>query len=265
MTPQQFYLETPLYQPVAIKDFTEDWDSGFFDAYSSKLKGDTTYEIRVKNLGIAMRGLIEPTWSGQGYFYRNRLLVELICLRTQETIKIFLFENNGMLWKVGQWPSLADLQFGKVDQQFSQVLDEKYLKSFKKAIGLAAHGENIGSYVHLRRVFENLVWDVFSEHESEIDLSIDSFRGLRMQEKLKRLKQFLPEGIQEMNTHTIYAVLSKGIHELEEEECGKYFDILKISIELILEERVKQKEQQSKKNRVQQALEKVTKKVSKDL
>ena len=262
MTPYQFYLQTPLYQPVKIKDFTEDWDWGTFDAYSSTLKSDTTYKILVKNLGIATFNNGSPTWNGQGYFYQNRLQAELICLRSQEIIKIFLFENDGILCKVGQWPSLADLQYGKVDQQFSQVLDDKYLKSFKKAIGLAAHGEHIGSYVHLRRVFENLIWDLFDENKSNIELTTEGFKKLRMQDKIKKLQNYLPEGVREMNAHTIYSALSKGIHELEEEECGEYFEILKLSIELILEERMKQKEKEAKKNRVNRALEAMTKKVS---
>ena len=44
----------------------------------------------------------------------------------------------------------------------------------------------------------------------------------------------------------IYAILSKGIHELSEEECLEYYATIKMGIELILDEEIQRLERESK-------------------
>ena len=41
------------------------------------------------------------------------------------------------------------------------------MREFTKAIGLAANGVGIGSFVYLRRIFENLVFQAFDEAKKE--------------------------------------------------------------------------------------------------
>ena len=53
-----------------------------------------------------------------------------------------------------------------------------------------------------------------------------------MTERIKMLQGYVPE-ILIQNT-TIYGILSKGIHELSEEECRKYFPVVKECIYQIL-------------------------------
>lgn len=45
-----------------------------------------------------------------------------------------------------------------------------------------------------------------------------------------------------VKNHSIYSILSKGIHELSEEECLKYFIPIKNGIELILDENLEKQE-----------------------
>ena len=53
-----------------------------------------------------------------------------------------------------------------------------------------------------------------------------------MAERIKMLQGYLPEMLTK-NT-TIYGILSKGIHELSEDECRKYFPVVKKCIYQIL-------------------------------
>ena len=53
-----------------------------------------------------------------------------------------------------------------------------------------------------------------------------------MSERVKMLDGYLPEVL--INNTTIYGILSKGIHELSEEECRKYFPVVKECIYQIL-------------------------------
>src|SRR5262245_34308702 len=59
------------------------------------------------------------------------------------------------LSKMGQYPSLADIAIDE-SKQYSAVLSKEDGRELHKAIGLAAHGVGIGSFVYLRRVFERL-------------------------------------------------------------------------------------------------------------
>ena len=65
------------------------------------------------------------------------------------------------------------------------------------------------------------------------------------------LPEFLVEHFQ------IYGILSKGIHELAEDECLKYFNVIKEGIELILDEKVERYEKASKLKKVSAAISEV--------
>jgi len=55
-----------------------------------------------------------------------------------------------------------------------------------------------------------------------------------MDERIKFLKTDLPETI--ADNPVIYKIISKGIHEMSEEECKAYFPVLKDCIYLIIEQ-----------------------------
>jgi predicted ATPase len=59
-----------------------------------------------------------------------------------------------------------------------------------------------------------------------------------MDEKIILLKGHLPEAL--VSNAGMYSILSRGIHSLSEEECLKYFDTIKLGIELILDEKIEQ-------------------------
>lgn len=54
-----------------------------------------------------------------------------------------------------------------------------------------------------------------------------------------------------------HGVLSKGIHELSEEECLEYFSVVREIIELILDEREFLRQQEEKKKRARSNLSKL--------
>ena len=60
------------------------------------------------------------------------------------------------------------------------------------------------------------------------------FVKLRMEQKIELLKGHLPEFL--ARNKKVYSILSKGIHELQEYECLRVFEILKHAIFFILDE-----------------------------
>ena len=165
-------------------------------------------------------------------------------------------DNILSLSKVGQYPSVADFHIGQV-QKYSKILPKDKMREFTKAIGLAANGVGIGSFVYLRRIFEYLVFEAFEvakDRNKEFD--IDGFNTARMNEKIQMLSGFLPDFLVE--NHIIYGILSKGIHELSEEDCKKYFTILRESIEMILDEKLEAHQKELKKASIKQTLSQIT-------
>lgn len=156
--------------------------------------------------------------------------LEYICSMNEEhhLDYIVLATDNSMM-KIGQYPSIADMTFPELDA-YKHVISKEDRKELGTAMGLFASGVGAGSYVYLRRILERLVYQAKKAAADAIDNEM--FEQARVSEKIKMLEGYLPD-ILVKNT-TIYGILSKGIHELSEEECRKYFPVVKECIYQIL-------------------------------
>jgi len=229
----KFFFETPLYDVVSFQAIGgEDADDlgefldGRVDAYSTKNDIDTTYVITSKN--------VDDSYSTGFKSFRK---VKLTCVRKPDDILYFFVGvGTGSFFKVGQIPSLADLSLGEIGKKYSKYMNRSDMKEFKKAIGLAAHGVGAGSFVYLRRIFENLIGETYTQAQDEIIVEQQDFIKLRMDEKVEALKDYLPSQLVSMKR--VYSILSDGVHNLTEEECLELFPALKLSIELILQQKI---------------------------
>lgn len=70
------------------------------------------------------------------------------------------------LMKVGQYPSIVE--FNKSIDKYKKVLCSNDFREFNRAIGLKAHGIGIGSFVYLRRIFENLIEEKVKSREIKV-------------------------------------------------------------------------------------------------
>ena len=160
--------------------------------------------------------------------------VTLACARYDfHTIQFYIRGAKGLIQKIGQHPSLADIANDE-SKTYTPVLDKEDARELHKAIGLAAHGVGIGSCVYLRRVFEHLIRRRFEERKAANNWSEGEFKRKRMEEKIEQLSSYLPPFL--VKNRKIYSLLSLGIHELDEDECNALFDPIFQSIVYILEE-----------------------------
>lgn len=127
--------------------------------------------------------------------------------------------------------------------KYKSVLGEKYVE-YKKSLGLFSHGIGIGSFVYLRRIIENLVLEKYSKVKDMLEISSEDFMRSDFKEKIEILKDYLPKVLVE--NKNLYSIVSKGIHELSEEECISMYPYLKIGIELILDDIIAEKERAEK-------------------
>lgn len=133
--------------------------------------------------------------------------------------------------KIGQYPSIADLSFPEL-KEYRKVMSKADEKELKRAIGLYASGIGIGSFVYLRRIFERIIMAAGQTAIKENEISEDDFNKARINEKIKMLAKYLPRSLVE--SPVFYGIVSKGIHELSEEECLEFFPVMKTFIIMIL-------------------------------
>jgi hypothetical protein len=259
MSKHDFYFETPLYEVVNLDGLEDTSFHGDVDAYSAKNNTETTYSIRT-----------EPTdtWSDWSKEKSNSVnigffLVTLQCKRkNNDILRFVIFRNREIVMKIGQWPSLADLQFAEIGKKYDKVLPAEDLKNLKKAIGLVSHGAGAGSFVYLRRIFEKLILETYTNNVSAAKINESDFKKQRMMDKVETLKAFLPSQLVEMKG--IYSILSKGVHELTEEECLRYFAPIKLSIELILDQKIEEAKKSEKDAMVKKQLQQIQQEIAAD-
>ena len=176
---------------------------------------------------------------------------KIICTRNHHNVDFHFVMKDQSLIKIGQYPSLADIAIGDTSQ-FDKALGDKRLHELNKAIGLAAHGVGIGSYVYLRRVFESLIEEAHTKATKNTGWVEEAYEKSRMKEKVLLLKNFLPEFI--VQHPEMYSILSLGVHELTEDECLKYFEALKSAILVIAEDRLHKIQQEKRLKTASQAI-----------
>jgi hypothetical protein len=144
--------------------------------------------------------------------------------------------------KIGQCPSLAEVHLGDL-AKYRKVLGAEY-RELSRGVGLFAHGIGVGSFVYLRRIFESQIEQAHAAALTGGGWDEDEYQRSRMDEKIRLLMHHLPEFLVE--NRAIYAVLSKGIHELSEAECLEYFPAVRVAIELILDAKLEALEKEKK-------------------
>ena len=252
MTTQEFIFDAPLFCKVAGEEA---------DVILKDLKGYLGFKVDGFN---AQKG-VESTYtisselncrSNIGAFYANSVrhslfeytepwYVTLKCGRYEDKIDIMLVANSEKhyIMKVGQYPTIADMHKAQI-KQYKSVLSNDEMKEFTRAIGLAASGVGIGSFVYLRRIFENQIEEAYNIALENDDVLEEEFFRMRMDEKIEALKNYLPEALVE--ARSIYGILSKGIHFLTEEECLMHFDVVRKGLEMILDDKLEQKKKAEK-------------------
>lgn len=176
-------------------------------------------------------------------FLNRRYSLTYRCTREgRHTIIFDLITTDSQIMKVGQYPSVADMTIPEI-KRYRSILGKQY-RDYSKAVGLFANGIGIGSYVYLRRIIENLVFDKFSQVSEKLDISAIDFSKLHFDEKIDKLSDYLPDLL--VSNKKLYGIVSKSIHELSEEECLSMFPCIRTGIELILDDSLAEKEKAKK-------------------
>jgi hypothetical protein len=261
-TPEQFLIEYPLYKEFAFSEDEETdarkirFFNGTIDAYCPNCGNHSIFSPPQAIFAGAGSGRnMLPPWDANQIF-----TISLICTRNNaHTFRFDIRLHNQTMQKIGQFPSFADLHSFDI-KKYRSVLGKKAAYSeFTKAIGLASHGVGIGSFVYLRRIFEGLVEEAHQIACADPGWDEEVYTKSRMAEKIQILATHLPEFLVE--NRSLYGILSKGIHELSEDECLDAFPVVKLGIELILDAKIREMEEQKKLDEARKAIQGLTKSI----
>lgn len=251
-TPKQFYIEYPLYEESTFDK------SQSRDGWKIKYFGGTidTFCPECGSHSIFSHSPRSIQHEADSWEYNHLFEVVLTCSRNKEHQLYFLFQVRGRtIQKIGQFPSLATLNLYDV-RQYSAALTKEAFREFTKAIGLAAHGVGVGSFVYLRRIFECLIEEAHQRAQSDTGWDETEYAKSRMGEKILLLTAHLPKFLVEHRS--LYGILSKGIHELTEEECLKAFPVVKLGIEIILDAKLREQQERKKLEEASRAIQRLS-------
>lgn len=245
----------------SAKSFIVHFDNGhnsgkdFVNNFQGRLKRERFIGVNdsVKNA----KDWMLKNWSE--FEFPITMMITLCCaMDSTHRLDYVIHAYEKHLIKIGQYPSIATLSFSELDE-YKHVMDDSIRKEFGTALGLFANGVGIGAYTYLRRIFETILMKASKTAIDEGKIEKVAFNEAKVTDKIKMIKDELPETI--VDNPVLYGIISKGIHELSEEECIEYFPVMKDSILLILNQWEKKREEIETKKRLNASISKIASKI----
>lgn len=239
--PLEFLLESPLYRRFKrddsaiskLRDFL-----GPIDAHCHHCNDLSVFAREDQTPSQAMAGYI-PVPGDAPFASREfkpyEFSMQFMCSRDSDHKLYFNFRvGEESITKFGEYPSRVD-RFHPELEKFAKPLGT-YHGEFRSALMLQSHGFGIGSFIYLRRVFEHVLRDLaIRKYEEDSSWAYDEWRkDKRVEDVIDDLSDALPDFL--LNNKSLYVILSKGIHELDEDECLAVFPIVKSATEEILDD-----------------------------
>lgn len=264
---EDVFKKYPLYEKVAISNESDNinvalevfqllYAESSFDMYCTQCKSLSIFR-RKKREYYGTLQIIED--NHVPIISNGQYTIEAECSRnSNHKAIVFVLYETPIIIKIGQFPSLADILSPNL-RRYKSAIGEQRLRDWSKAIGLTAHGIGAGSFVYLRRIIESLIEDAHNNAKNKNEWDEDKYTQSRFTEKIQMLSGYLPDFM--VQNRAAYSILSKGVHELDEDLCLEYFPAINSVIELIAEEKLASVEIEKRKNATQNTLSKIAQEI----
>lgn len=160
--------------------------------------------------------------------------------------------------KIAQYPSMADMQFLD-SEKYRKILGKDYI-NYSMALGLYSCGVGAGAFVYLRRILENIVEEAHQQCVKDTGWDDDEYKKKGFNDRIEILedygKEIIPKELKSIKKK-IYGVISKGVHELSEEECKQIFPDIKDAIDLFLDAKIAKTERERRIEEVNKRIQHV--------
>ncbi|MCC2930729.1 MULTISPECIES: hypothetical protein [unclassified Bacillus (in: firmicutes)] len=239
------------YKGHILSTYSYIWASKEYELYE-----ESAYEEFAKRYKEFTENILDENRSFQMNF-------ECTSKEKHRMYVIFHLTKDNYLIKTGQYPSIMD--FDNSLQEYKKIVKNKdIIKELNSATILKTHNYGVASFLYLRRIFENLIFEKLEQAKAENKIDEQKFMKSKMKEKVKMLHEqgYVPDFLKENNTF-VYGILSKGVHQLTEKECLANFDTLRTAILIILEEKIEAKRKEKLKKETKLNLSKINSDLSK--
>lgn len=186
-------------------------------------------------------------WTNKFIEEDTRLMVfKFVCTMDVTHHMDFVVSTCGnKMIKIGQYPTYADLLLPEL-KEYKKVMSKEDERELKRANGLYASGIGVGSFVYLRRIFERIIVGASQKAIRDGKFKQEDFDSAHVDEKVKMLQDYLPKIF--VDNTVFYGIISKGIHELNEEECIEFYPVMQAFIMMVFRqlEKIRRDEEDEK-------------------
>lgn len=183
-SPEEFCLKAPLYRWFRIVTPEDQGNTKNLFGFSGPLR-----------LYCPFCKLDQVFRSKERYsdtYYPTAFLITLKCAQNERHEAHFAFMCSGnAICKIGQYPSDYDLIRPSL-AEYRPVLTESQAQELAISLNLHAHGVGVGSFVYLRRIFEDQIETAHQREVKQDDWDEDKYRKSRWEEKIDMLSHRLP-------------------------------------------------------------------------
>lgn len=216
-------------------------------AFLQRHQGESDFGLVEITAGMQM-----PAWSHDLLFYHQKSFIEGSSAPDfvpDESIIVSRYKCSSnpahvlLCWsmvtgndvvKVGQLPSVTDVMH--IDQKIQKELGDLG-HYYAKAHGMIAHGSAISAMVYFRRIIEGLLSRAGAEAIKAGEATEAELRALHVAERFKKLGNRMDVEVL-IEPETLYAILSQGIHTMDEAVCGAAFPLMKSNIDAMVQHRI---------------------------
>ena len=236
-TPQELLLETPIYKIFQNDNISElmNFDETL-DFYCVECGKQSIFNRSDDTPSKIMARL--P--SGGRYYSPKKdstvfFSMQFKCSRVEKHEAVFYFRTDeNSVCKIGEFPSRASI-FSEDIQEYKKLLGKEQM-SLQLAQELYSQDIGAGSFVYLRRIFENVILELVAarKYKNAENWTFQEWKKSkgRMEDRLRDIADELPSFI---NHNELFNVLSVGVHSFDEESCLKHFPTVKRAIIEILD------------------------------
>lgn len=272
MTIQEFIFDSPIYYRVKNEYLQQDEEGDNYAYYIIDDLEDFNEKVECycpkcgRNRVFAPDTVrrTSPTMSNFHYGAVSRktsITKTFRCSRDRDhELRFGFLVDEEFLVKISEYPSKLDMSKSAI-ASYEKVLSKEKVSELGRALQLESYGYSIAAFLHYRRIFECIIFNTFKEVEIEDKVDETEFRQMRMEDKIKYVKEHLPEYFTE-NSY-VYGVLSKKIHELEEKECSEYIQVVKTIIYYSLDEALEKRNKELRKEVYAKKLSEINTKLGK--
>ena len=230
----KWYINYGFIEDIRIDDFCQTCDAQ--KVFCSEVK-ENFKELLTDTFKV-IGGPPGTNGPAPSEFYKDKeYFVNLIlyCAKCGEPHYYSLLFKGNTVTKIGQYPSFTKV--AAQDLKKYKNLISKYYPELTKSVNAYSQGMGVAAFVYLRRILEYLVESRFNGDAS--------WKFIEKLKEVEKTETIIPSELSEIKSE-IYSILSKGIHEYEEEECMQLYLSVKFIIERMLDLELEKKENANK-------------------